>query len=108
MKKKYRRPYETFRGISFSRVQFSVRFNNILSNVIAYLRCDKTGTILQFHKRLSYKLGCPIVRIDFQVSPKNPTPLSYEINFLRDSLTEEEKKIFNIWKKNIKKYPVHK
>ncbi|HET9433559.1 MAG TPA: hypothetical protein VFO37_07365, partial [Chitinophagaceae bacterium] len=57
-------------------------------------------------ENLAKKLGCPVVRIDHLPSPEYPMPISSEIHFLRDSLTKEEIKIFEAWKKNMKKNPI--
>ena len=90
------------------RYQVILKASNNLRPSVFYLRCDKKGTVFQFDRALSEKLGCPIVRIDFLPSHLNPTPVSSEIVFLRDSLTKEEQKVFKAWEKNLKKYPVNK
>ena len=98
----------TINNIIHKRFKFKLKTSNNESLVIIYLRCDKKGTVLLFDKTLSEKLGCPIVRLDYLPTPQNPSPVSSEIVFLRDSLSKEELKVFDAWEKNIKKYPVDK
>lgn len=93
-------------GITYKRVRFNIRAKDSLSPVIGYMRCDKKGTMFQMDNNLSRKLGCPLVRTDFLASPENPIANSAEIVFLRDSLTKEEQKVFDAWKKNAKQNPV--
>jgi hypothetical protein len=89
--------------VAYRRVQLPIISNGFLVTIIAYQRCDRKGSIFQFDKNLGKKLGCPVMRIDDLPSPEYPIPISSEINFLRDSLTKEEIKIFEAWKKNMKK-----
>lgn len=92
--------------VAYKRVELPIISNGFLVTIIAYQRCDRKGSIFQFDKNLGKKLGCPVMRIDDLPSPEYPIPISSEINFLRDSLTKEEIKIFEAWKKNMKKNPI--
>lgn len=101
-------PDTIINSIIYNKYQVFLKVSNNLRPVVIYLRCDKKGTIFLFDKKLSEKLGCPIVRIDYLPTPQNPNPVSSEIVFLRDSLNQEELKVFDVWEKNIKKFPVNK
>lgn len=94
--------------IVYKRNYIPVNSNNFLVDIIAYERCDIIDTVFVLDKSLSNKLGCPVTRIDYLPSSIDPTPISSEINFLRDSLTQKELKVFDAWEKNIKKYPANK
>jgi hypothetical protein len=54
---------------------------------------------------LSKQVGCPLVKV-YGYSPiKKGIPTSAEINFLSDTLSKNELKIFDAWEKNEKKTP---
>jgi hypothetical protein len=53
-------------------------------------------------------MGCPLVRLDNFPSSDPSSGSSDEIVFIRDSLTKEERKVFDAWEKNLKKYPANK
>ena len=95
-------------NIIYKRFQFTLKVSKNLLPTIIYLRCDTKGTVFLFDKNLSEKLGCPIVRMEYLPTPENPSPVSSEIVFLRDTLSKEELKVFDAWEKNLKKYPVNK
>ena len=95
-------PYKRFKFIN------SLKQSNFRGRHIAYVRCDKKGSLFQFAKTLGDKIGCPIVRIDWSDEPFSNYKDSMEIVFLSDSLTHTEQKIFNAWERNEKKYPVSK
>lgn len=93
--------------VIYGRVQLPIISNGFLVTIIAYQRCDRIGSVFQIDKNLGNKLGCPVTRVDYLPSSADPTPLSEEISFLRDSLSKEELNVFKAWEKNIKKYPVN-
>lgn len=94
-------------GIEYKRMNLlqSLRVNQSVST-IGYFRCDKKGTIFQFDKTFSDKIGCPLVRVDETLVQKGS--LSRRINFLRNSLTPQEFKVFAAWEKFAKENPVLK
>lgn len=94
--------------VIYGRAQFQIKTNGFLVTAVSYQRCDRKGSVFQFDKNLGKKLGCPITRIDFLPSLENPMPISSTIDFIKDNLTNDERKIFNSWEKNIKKYPAYK
>jgi len=64
--------------------------------------------MFQLQRGLGNKLGCPVTRIDYLPSPVDPVPISSEIHFLRNNLSEKENKVFKAWERNMKKYPITK
>jgi hypothetical protein len=94
--------------IAYRRAQFPIISNGFLTTIVAYQRCDRIGSVFQFDKNLGNKLGCPVTRIDYLPSSVDPTPISSEINFLRDTLTKTELKVFDAWERNARNKPVKK
>jgi hypothetical protein len=84
----------------------SINENDEFKVIITYFDCTKKGTMFQYDKHLSEQVGCPMVSFEGQPTVKNPNPISFEIEFVTDKLTEEELKVFSAWEKNVKKYPV--
>jgi len=94
--------------IVYKRTQVPVISNGFQVTIIAYQRCDRIGSVLQLDENLGKKLRCPVTRMDYLPSSVDPMPISSEINYLRDSLTKEEIRIFDAWEKNMKRHPVSK
>lgn len=87
-------------GVKYSRLLFYAKYPSGTLQEIAYLRCDRKGTLFELHKDFSRLKGCPSVRIDGIVSAWNPHPISSTIDFVRDRLTPQEEKIFDAWERN--------
>lgn len=87
-------------GIKYSRVLFYAKYPTDTLQQIAYLRCDRKGTLFHLHKDFITHKGCPAVRIDGVSTAKYPYPLSWTIEFTRDQLTPQEEKIFDAWERN--------
>jgi len=94
-------------NISYKRFRFNFSRDDLhKSYKIGYYRCDKKGRQFSLEKQFSEKLNCTMMKfVEFRVDNSNPTA-SLEIEFLSDSLTADEHKVFDAWEKNIKKYPV--
>ncbi|MEO8403600.1 MAG: hypothetical protein ABI480_03360 [Chitinophagaceae bacterium] len=90
--------------ISHKRIKYNTidRLSDRKYTDIAYFRCDKKGALIFFNKNMSKKIGCPMFRIDYLPFDKNENPYTESLDFLRDSLTAEEIKVFNAWEKNAK------
>lgn len=73
---------------------------------IASLRCDKKGSMFMFDNDLSEKLGCPVAKIEYLASIKYPLSSLGELNFISDTLSSHELKIFEKWKQNALSNPV--
>jgi hypothetical protein len=95
-------------GISYKRVKFNRSLGNESLITIGYFRCDKKGSMFQFYKPYSEKIGCPMVKVyDFPVR-KLQGPILTEVDFLSDTLSLQEQKIFEAWERNAKQNPVGK
>lgn len=74
--------------------------------VLGYARCDKKGTLFDFGISFGTLHECPITRIDYLPTKEQPLILAFEIEFLSESLTAEELKVFEAWKRNAKQLQV--
>ena len=91
--------------IRYKRVKFNTQKGKNVYISIGYFRCDKIGSMFKFDYSYSDKMGCPLVKIDeFPVTKGNR--MGAEIDFISDTLSEKELKVFDSWEKNEKKYPV--
>jgi hypothetical protein len=97
------------REITYKRYKFINKTKDNGEQIhIAYSRCDKKGTLFQFDKKFSDKVGCPVVRVDLFAIPLNRYSLSKEVEFISHALTDEEMKVFDAWERNAKMNPVNK
>lgn len=98
-------------GVKYKRKSFVNSFqgrnDSVFKNtVVAYYRCDKTGTLFRYGDNFSEEEPCPMVRIEFLPLPPLSLQSLLEVEFISDKLTPEELKVFNAWEQNAKKYPV--
>jgi hypothetical protein len=93
-------------GIQFKRVQVFAERENHQFRVTQYFRCDRPNSIFTFDPYLSKKIGCPSVKYISQMRDNKNGALVLEVNFLRDTLTKEELKVFNAWEKYANENPV--
>lgn len=94
-----------YKRLMFNRIQKEISRQY---TAIAYFRCDKKGTIILFDKTLSEKMGCPMERIDGFPLDKMENPYSSSFEFVRNTLTKEELKVFEAWERNARENPVSK
>jgi hypothetical protein len=67
-----------------------------------YMRCDKKNTIFHIDRIFDEKIkDCPATRFDFFV-PENTNTISTRYEYVSDTLTKEERKIFKKWAQNAK------
>lgn len=90
-------------GIKYSRVFCQSKFSKDTLDMIAYLRCDRKGTLFHLHKDFIRLKGCPATRVDWISTPRYPHGFSVTIDFTRDQLTPQEEKIFDAWERNTRK-----
>ena len=96
-------------GVHYKRITFPLtKSNETETRITAYFRCDKTGTLFQFNKALTRRMGCPMTRYESVSAGENPFIAASEIDFVRASLTVKEMKIFTAWERNAKINPVVK
>ena len=100
-------PDTVIEGVIYQRVRFVNQRENKYNPVsIAYIRCDRKGTLFQIDKNFSEKRGCPIVRYEELPTQRNPFANAGEIVFAADTLSPEELKVFEAWERNAKQNPV--
>ncbi len=92
--------------VYYKRLKLVLKQNNQDIQYVGFLRCDKKGTMFDLVNGFSDKVGCPLVRLDVILSSYPPYPLSNEIKFVSDTLSQEELKVFAAWEKNAKENPV--
>jgi hypothetical protein len=73
---------------------------------ITYFRCDLINLPISFDKGVSGEVGCPLVKVFSYSTDKKQTPYSTEINLIRPTLNEIEKKVFKVWEKYAFDHPL--
>ena len=96
-------------NVNYKRVKFNFLGDNLQKGYkIGYYRCDEKGRLFSLEKTYSKKLNCAMIRFDdFQFNQPSPFA-SLEIEFLSDTLTVKELKVFEAWERNAKKSTVKK
>lgn len=91
----------------FKRIRLINNSENDTNKIsIAYFDCTQKATMFVINKALTDIAGCPMVKYYILPSIRWPGALAGELDFVSDKLTPEEVKVFDAWKKNVKKYPV--
>jgi hypothetical protein len=92
-------------GIKFERVKALTERENVQYKVTLYFRCDRPNSIFSFETQLSKNKGCPCVKFINQMPDDRYGALIQEVNFLRDTLSIQELKVFDAWEQNAKANP---
>ena len=93
-------------AITYKRVKFSP-LKSRPTYMIGYLRCDNKGKLFSLEKDFSYRVNCVMTRCDeFKEGASRPFASS-ELEFLSDTLSEKEAKVFSALDKNQRNNPVH-
>lgn len=71
-----------------------------------YSRCDKKATVFNQNIFVSKITKCPVVKMQTYYPLKNGVSTISEVNFLADTLTEKEQKVFDAWQRNEIENPV--
>lgn len=90
----------TINNIIFKRVTFKHEIHKRDYITTAYLRCDKKETMFNFYKSFSEKMDCPVIKTYTRVVNEIPQPLYSEIDFIADTLTQYQLKVFDTWERN--------
>ncbi|HMK25077.1 MAG TPA: hypothetical protein VK483_03540 [Chitinophagaceae bacterium] len=107
-------PDTLMEGINYKRLrlfyyyQRSGELEKFMVEWIGFFRCDKKGTMFRLDSTYSKMIGCPLVRSEWQPSKQEKFPVSVQIEYIRDSLTPEELRVFKAWGKKAKMDPVQK
>lgn len=83
---------EVYKRMKFTLVEHDPK--NVYT--IGYLRCDKPS-IFSFEKKYSDSLGCNMIKLEAFNRKTNEMLMSTEFNFIRDTLSFEENKVFDAW-----------
>jgi hypothetical protein len=96
------------RGIKYERLKSLAEANNVTYKVTLYFRCDRPNSIFSFESHFSKNKGCPCVKFINQMPDDRNGALIEEIDFLRDTLSIQELKVFDAWEQNAKANPARK
>lgn len=96
-------------NIIYKRAKFNFALDDLSKRfLIGYFRCDTKGAIFSLEKKYSREINCTLVKfLDFRYGFDRPFA-SKQIDFISDTLSQEELKIFDAWEKNAKNNPVRK
>lgn len=81
----------------------SIKGNTTYIN-LGYIRCDKKQMLFHIDRTYDDSHDCPIVRFEYMVT--GYPWMKYEIEFVKESLSKEEMKVFATWEKYAKNNPV--
>jgi hypothetical protein len=95
-------------NVAYKQAKIFRTVNNIPYIIFCYFNCDKMGTVFNLDPDLSKTIGCPLVKIYWSTPQKKGLHMTSELNFLSNSLTKEEQKVFTAWEKYAKENPVLK
>jgi len=95
------------KNITYKRVKFNFPRDDPKENfLIGYYRCDNKGNLFSLEKSYSKKINCTMVKFyDFKAGESMPYA-SIEVDFVSDTLSGEELKIFDAWEQNARLNPV--
>jgi hypothetical protein len=99
-------PDTLINDVSHGRIKLFKKFNSNSIYLIIYFRCDKKNTLVASFKSLSDSIGCPIVRDDTYI--KGKLFMTTELKYISDTLSQGELKVFDVWERNVKKFPVQR
>lgn len=93
-------------GIKYERLRTLTERENVQYKITLYFRCDRPNSIFSFETQLSKNKGCPCVKFINQMPDDRYGALIQEVDFLRDTLSIQELKVFDAWEQNAKANPV--
>lgn len=100
-------PDTTIDKIEYGRYRVSMKRNNEVQFYTDCLtRCEKKGTLFSFKEFAQGKIACPIVRVYSFSQSNSVTPSSGTVDFLRNSLSGDEERIFKAWEKKVKEMSI--
>ncbi|MEI9944970.1 MAG: hypothetical protein WDN26_12235 [Chitinophagaceae bacterium] len=92
----------TINEIVFNRNKFHRGNNNASNDFILYTVCEKENIPIRYMKSLSEKLGCPVTRMDTYYEGRLVAIDQFQ--YVSDTLTNEEIRIFSAWKKKCREW----
>ena len=92
--------------VKYMRIRFTKLKKRFADYDIGYLRYDNKGKLFSFEKAFSSKVNCTMTRYeDYQQGAVKPFVIN-ELQFLSDTLSPTELKVFDAWRKNQNKFSV--
>lgn len=90
-------------GTKYMRIKFSKLKRPSGYYGIGYLRCDNKGKLFSLDKKFSSKVNCRMTRYDEFKESGLRAFATTELEFLSDTLSAYELRVFHAWKENAKK-----
>lgn len=87
--------------VKFGRIRLDKKINNTDIYFHLYYRCDRKQSLIKIFKSISDSIGCPIFKVETYF--KNRLFSSREIEYISDSLSQNELRVFDAWEKNLNK-----
>ncbi|MBN8673228.1 MAG: hypothetical protein J0L56_03780 [Chitinophagales bacterium] len=96
-------------NVNYKRARFSYTWHNLQKDfIIGYFRCDGKGNMFSLEKAYSRSLNCRMAKYyAYKIGITAPVA-SKEVDYISNSLTAEELRVFAAWEKNAKEIPVGK
>lgn len=97
----------TIGDVIYKRIKFHFDWDDPQKKFkIGYLKCDDRGNMFSLEKAYCRKVNCTMVK-SFDYFYGNAKPFAFkEVNFVSDTLTNEELKVFEAWDKNTLLNPI--
>lgn len=73
---------------------------------ICYFRCDRNDRVFIYDSLLTERMGCPLTRVDNYPVSGRGVAFSLETDYLTDTFSAPEQRVFNAWLKYAKENPV--
>jgi hypothetical protein len=93
----------TIEKVTYQRIRLKREREGHIYFTQLYFRCDSPTSLFTFDTRLSNKTGCPCVKFYSEFSNNRNVYSLREIEFIRDSLTNNELNVFKVWEQNARK-----
>ena len=97
--------YKRYQTIGLSKLDNNEEINTIYTS---YIRCDKKQKFFLIDKKFSDSIGCNLVMYEYVYTNSRIPSGILQIDFVRDSLTQQELKVFAAWEKYAKEHPLSK
>ncbi len=94
-------------GQRYRRLESSfINKKNEVEKAVVYEMWDRKRTLYDFGIRYQWNFANAVSRVDFLPNKWTPHTVSWQINFERDALNEQERKVFAAWAKNARENPL--
>lgn len=93
-----------YKRFSVSEI-FKVETGDRHFSCVAYLRCDKKKSVFHLDRAFDESSACPLTKIIYYNEVGTPLQ-AHELDYIRDTLSRNELKVFAAWKKNAEFNPI--